>query len=50
MIITLQVMTPDESQEVGRISKQWSGLLKEAFTDSDNFGIRYGTIAGPVCS
>lgn len=25
--------------EVGRISKKWSGLLKEAFTDADNFGI-----------
>ena len=34
-------MTPDESVEVGRISKQWSGLLKEAFTDTDNFGITW---------
>ena len=34
-----QVVTPDESHEVGRISKQWAGLLKEAFTDTDNFGI-----------
>ena len=34
-----QVMTPDEQHEVGRISKEWTGLLKEAFTDSDNFGI-----------
>ena len=34
-------MTPDESVEVGRISKHWSGLLKEAFTDTDNFGITY---------
>ncbi len=39
--VSSQIMTPDESTEVGRISKQWSGLLKEAFTDSDNFGIRY---------
>ena len=37
-------MTPDESVEVGRISKQWSGLLKEAFTDTDNFGITYDPI------
>jgi hypothetical protein len=35
-----QIMTPDESTEVGRISKQWSGLLREAFTDADNFGIK----------
>ena len=33
-------MTPDESEEVGKISKSWSGMLKEAFTDADNFGIR----------
>ena len=29
----------DDSKEVGRISKQWSGLAKEYFTDADNFGI-----------
>lgn len=26
-------------QEVGKITKQWSGLLKESFSDADNFGI-----------
>ncbi|KAG9351706.1 hypothetical protein JZ751_022957, partial [Albula glossodonta] len=31
----------DGSQKIGRISKQWSGLLKEAFTDTDNFGIQF---------
>lgn len=39
--VEFKVMTPDESVEVGRISKQWSGLLKEAFTDTDNFGITF---------
>ena len=29
----------DGTNQVGRISKQWSGLLKEAFTDADTFGI-----------
>jgi len=24
---------------IGRISKVWSGLIKEIFTDADNFGI-----------
>jgi uncharacterized protein YxjI len=24
---------------VGKIAKRWSGLLKEAFTDADNFGV-----------
>jgi uncharacterized protein YxjI len=27
---------------VGKITKQWSGFLKEAFTDADNFGIEMG--------
>lgn len=26
---------------MGRISKQWSGLAREAFTDADNFGISF---------
>ena len=37
--VEFQILTPDEEHEVGRISKQWTGLLKEAFTDMDNFGI-----------
>jgi uncharacterized protein YxjI len=28
-------------EEVGKITKKWSGLLKEAFTDADTFGINY---------
>ncbi len=28
-------------QEVGQITKKWSGLLKESFTDADNFGITF---------
>ena len=27
--------------EVGKITKKWSGLLKEGFTDADNFGITF---------
>lgn len=27
---------------VGKISKKWSGLLKEAFTDADTFGLELG--------
>ena len=36
----VQVETPD-GNEVGKISKQWSGLGREAFTDSDNFGVSF---------
>ena len=39
-IQNLQVLTNDD-QEVGKITKQWSGLAREAFTDSDNFGISF---------
>ncbi|KAK1797028.1 hypothetical protein P4O66_008433 [Electrophorus voltai] len=28
-------------KRIGRISKQWNGLLKEVFTDADNFGIQF---------
>ena len=31
----------DESKEYGRITKKWSGLLKEGLTDADNFGITF---------
>lgn len=33
--------TPDESRSVGRISKQWGGLLQEALTDADDFGLQF---------
>lgn len=34
-------------QEVGRITKQWSGLLREAFTDADTFGVELGPAMDP---
>ncbi|XP_065644203.1 phospholipid scramblase 1 isoform X4 [Hydra vulgaris] len=39
--VEFKVMSLDGSSQVGRISKQWSGLLKEAFTDADTFGITF---------
>jgi len=27
--------------EYGKITKKWSGLLKESFTDADNFGVLF---------
>lgn len=35
----LQIFGQDGTTEVGRISKQWSGMLREMFTDADNFGV-----------
>ena len=40
MMLTVQVLSSDGSQEVGKISKKWSGLAKEYFTDADNFGVQ----------
>jgi len=38
--VEFKVETPD-GNEVGMISKQWSGLGREAFTDADNFGVSF---------
>ncbi len=27
--------------QVGKISKHWSGIAREAFTDADNFGVSF---------
>ena len=35
------VSSPETGEKVGNISKQWSGLSKEVFTDADNFGISF---------
>jgi uncharacterized protein YxjI len=34
-------------QPVGMIQKRWSGLLKEAFTDADNFGVDLQAVDDP---
>ncbi|XP_067827933.1 phospholipid scramblase 2-like [Heptranchias perlo] len=39
--INFEVKPVDESRSIGRISKHWSGLLKEALTDADNFGVQF---------
>lgn len=36
---TFQIL--DNGQEVGKITKKWSGLLKESFSDADNFGVTF---------
>jgi len=39
--VEFKVLTADGKNQVGKISKQWSGLGKEMFTDADNFGITF---------
>ncbi|XP_051482628.1 phospholipid scramblase 1 isoform X1 [Apus apus] len=39
--INFEVKSLDETATVGMISKQWTGFVKEAFTDADNFGVKF---------
>ncbi|CAG00712.1 unnamed protein product, partial [Tetraodon nigroviridis] len=39
--VNFELRGKDSDSPIGRISKQWSGLLKEVFTDTDNFGIQF---------
>ena len=34
-----QVSSGDGSSQIGMISKHWTGLVRELFTDAENFGI-----------
>ncbi|KAI6649710.1 Phospholipid scramblase 2-like [Oopsacas minuta] len=34
-------VTAVDGTSVGKVSKQWSGLAREYFTDADNFGIKF---------
>lgn len=36
-----KVRSREGSIQVGKITKQWSGLVQEAFTDADNFAISF---------
>ncbi|KAG5863776.1 hypothetical protein JTB14_012922 [Gonioctena quinquepunctata] len=39
--VEFKIMSSDGSVQVGKISKQWSGLAREMFTDTDYFGITF---------
>jgi uncharacterized protein YxjI len=39
--VEFKVLSKDGGTQVGKISKQWAGLLREAFTDADYFGITF---------
>jgi uncharacterized protein YxjI len=36
-----------DEQEVGKVTKEWSGLLEEAFTTADTFGVQFGPGMSP---
>ena len=37
----MQVLSKDGETEVGKISKQWTGFVRENYTDADNFGASF---------
>ncbi|XP_054167099.1 phospholipid scramblase 2-like [Oppia nitens] len=39
--VEFQILSRDGSVNVGKITKQWAGLIREAFTDADHFGITF---------
>ncbi|KAB0799175.1 hypothetical protein PPYR_07055 [Photinus pyralis] len=39
--VVFNVYSADGQTKVGKIYKQWSGLIKEGFTDADNFGVTF---------
>lgn len=39
--VEFPVMTADGSQKVGAVTKQWTGMIKEYFTNADNFGVSF---------
>ncbi|XP_053316382.1 uncharacterized protein LOC128484089 [Spea bombifrons] len=39
--INFELMTLDETSTIGHVSKQWTGIVKEALTDADNFCVRF---------
>lgn len=45
---TFEIQLPGSAQEVGLIQKKWSGLLKEAFTEADNFWVEFGGVNDPA--
>lgn len=39
--VKFPVTSPDESASIGLISKQWTGFVKEMFTDADTFSVTF---------
>ena len=45
---TFEIRLHGSEQPSGAIQKRWSGMLKEVFTDADNFGIDLEAVADPA--
>ncbi len=45
---TFKVQLAGSGAEVGLIQKKWSGLMKEMFTEADNFWVSYDDVPDPA--
>lgn len=45
---TFKILLPGSNQEVGLVQKKWSGLLKEMFTEADNFWVAFEAVQDPA--
>ena len=39
--VEFKILTVVGNTQVGKITKQWSGLMREVFTDTDYFGVTF---------
>ncbi|XP_027731488.1 phospholipid scramblase 1 isoform X1 [Vombatus ursinus] len=39
--VDFEITSLDGETKIGKITKQWTGFIKEAFTDADNFAIQF---------
>jgi uncharacterized protein YxjI len=44
---TFEIRMPGSDREIGLVQKKWSGLLKEMFTQADNFWVSYENVPDP---
>lgn len=44
---TFKILLAGSDQEVGLVQKKWSGLLKEMFTEADNFWVAFEAVEDP---
>lgn len=44
---TFKILLPGQEMEVGLIQKKWSGLLKEMFSEADNFWVAFEAVDDP---
>lgn len=44
---TFKILLPGQQMEAGLIQKKWSGLLKEMFSEADNFWVAFEAVRDP---